>query len=185
MPTSTARDRLLALVGVMIIGSLLYALAIYLTSVLNIPGASNVQLRPGIVVPIVCGALFGPAAGFVSGFVGSLVADHILGWGWWVFWYLGNGLMGLASGLFRPPDADYSRLAPVAGVVARAIAGIAVGMGIASASEHWVTRASWNDVLVGNFLPAFFSNLMSAVILVPIILLFYGVLLEATNLDQA
>ena len=58
-------------------GSILYALSICLTSILAIPGADNVQLRPGVVVPIVVGALFGPAAGFTSGCAGNLAADQL------------------------------------------------------------------------------------------------------------
>jgi uncharacterized membrane protein len=80
-----------------------------LTSIIDIPGSDNVQLRPGVVIPIVCGALFGPVAGFVSGFAGNLIADQVLGWGFWPFWYLGNGLMGLAVGLFRQLDGSYTR----------------------------------------------------------------------------
>jgi energy-coupling factor transport system substrate-specific component len=170
-------------ISAMAAGSLLYALTIFLTAILNIPGSDNVQLRPGVAIPIVCGALFGPAAGFVSGFLGNLAADQFLGWGWWPFWYLGNGLMGLASGLFRPAKPDYSRLATVFGVVGRAAAGITIGMGIASISERWVTQSSWQDIWWNNFLPAFLSNLMNATILVPIILLLYGILRESTALD--
>src|SRR4051794_17600985 len=53
--------------AIMLAGSALYALAIYLTAIVNIPGSDNVQLRPGVAIPILCGALFGPVAGFVTG----------------------------------------------------------------------------------------------------------------------
>src|SRR5688500_436158 len=123
MFNASYQQRLLRHFGVMIIGSILYALAIYLTAILDIPGADNVQLRPGVAIPILCGAFFGPAAGFISGFAGNLAADQVLGWGWWPFWYIGNGVMGLAAGCFRPAKADYSRLSVVLGVVARATVG--------------------------------------------------------------
>src|SRR5689334_6077484 len=106
---------LLRHVGVIVVGSFLYALTIFLTAILNIPGSDNVQLRPGVAIPIVCGALFGPVVGFVTGLVGNLAADQFLGWGWWPFWYIGNGLMGAASGLFREEKPDYSRLSTVFG----------------------------------------------------------------------
>jgi energy-coupling factor transport system substrate-specific component len=181
MLNTSPQLRLLRHFGVMAIGSLLYALAIYWTAILDIPGADNVQLRPGVVIPILCGAFFGPFAGFVSGFAGNLAADQLLGWGWWPFWYIGNGVMGLAAGCFRPAKPDYSRLSVVSGVVARAAVGITVGMGLASISEIWVTQSSWNDVLWVNFLPAFLSNLVNAALLVPIILLIYAVLRESTT----
>jgi energy-coupling factor transport system substrate-specific component len=179
------RKRLSIQLGAMIVGSILYSLAIYLTSSIQIPSADNVQLRPGVVIPIICGALFGPIPGFVSGFAGSLLADQTLGWGWWPYWYLGNGLMGLFSGLFRPAHSDYTRLPTVLGVLARAAVGITVGIAIASISERWVTQSSWDDILWVNFLPAFLSDLVNAAILVPIILLFYGILRESTELDPA
>lgn len=166
-------------------GSILYALSICLTSILAIPGADNVQLRPGVVVPIVVGALFGPAAGFTSGCAGNLAADQLLGWGWWPFWYFGNGMIGLAAGMFRPASggANYTQLRPVIGVLLRALLGIGIGMGIASLSERWVTNSSWADVVQVNFLPAFLSNTATATILTPVVLLIYGILRESTSLD--
>lgn len=161
-------------------GSTLYALAIYLTAMLDIPGADNVQFRPGVAIPILCGALFGPTAGFVSGFAGNLIADQLLDWGWWPFWYFGNGLMGLAAGCYRPVSVDYSRLSVVLATVGRAAAGTAVGMAVASISELWVTQSSWSDILWVNFVPAFLSNTVNAALLVPLVLLIYGVLREST-----
>jgi energy-coupling factor transport system substrate-specific component len=168
-----------------IVGACLYAVSIYLTSIVDIPGADNVQVRPGVVIPIVCGALFGPVAGFVSGFAGNLIADQALGWGFWPFWYLGNGLMGLAVGLFRPAGYNYARLRHVGAVLACAIVGIAVGMALASISELWVTQSSWDDVVWVNFVPAFLSNTLNAAILTPIVLLLYGILRDSTKLDPA
>jgi len=174
MPLSVRQQRLLFQFAPPIVGSLLYALGIILTSILDIPGAANVQIRPAVAIPIVCGAFFGPVTGFVSGFVGNLAADQVLGWGWWPFWYLGSGIMGLVPGLLRPTNANYTQLSAIGAVLLRAVIGITVGMAVAALSEHWVTQSSWNDVLWGNFLPAFLSNLVNAVILVPIMLLLYG-----------
>jgi energy-coupling factor transport system substrate-specific component len=167
-----------------LVGSILYAVSIYVTAILNIPGADNVQLRPGIAIPVVCGALFGPVAGFVSGALGNLLADQALGWGFWLFWYFGNGLLGLFAGLARPRDPNYARLPAVLGVIWRSCVGIILGMGLASLSERWVTHSSWDDVVYVNFVPAALSNLANALVLVPIILLLYGLLREATRLDE-
>jgi energy-coupling factor transport system substrate-specific component len=169
--------------AIMLVGSALYAIAIYLTAILNIPGADNVQLRPGVAIPILCGALFGPVAGFVTGFVGNLAADQFLGWGFWFYWYIGNGIMGLAAGLFRAPATAYPRAQAIVLVVGRAALGILLGMAIASISEYWVTESSWNDIVWVNFVPAFVSNLLNAIIIVPIALVLYGVLRESTSGD--
>jgi energy-coupling factor transport system substrate-specific component len=170
-------------IAVMVAGSVLYAVAICLTAILNIPGADNVQLRPGVAIPILCGILFGPAAGFVTGFVGNLAADQFLDWGFWFYWYIGNGIMGLAAGLFRPPPTAYPRPQAIFLVVGRAAVGIMIGMAIASISEYWVTDSSWNDIVWVNFVPASLSNLINAAIIVPIFLVLYGVLRESTSGD--
>jgi energy-coupling factor transport system substrate-specific component len=183
MLTSSWARHAIKQIAVMVAGSALYALAIYLTSILNIPGADNVQFRPGVAIPILCGALFGPAAGFVTGFVGNLAADQFLGWGFWFYWYIGNGIMGLTAGLFRPSPAAYPRPQAIFLVVGRAALGILLGMAIASISEYWVTESSWNDIVWVNFVPAFVSNLLNAVIIVPIVLVLYGVLRESTSND--
>src|SRR5262245_45083004 len=174
MQSSSRQQRLLLQFGPPIVGSLLYAIGIVLTGILDIPGAANVQVRPAVAIPIICGAFFGPVAGFISGFAGNLVADQVLGWGWWPFWYLGSGIMGLVPGLLRSANANYTRLGTIGAVLLRAAIGIAVGMAAAALSEHWVTQSSWDEVLWGNFLPAFLSNLVNALILVPIVLLLSG-----------
>jgi energy-coupling factor transport system substrate-specific component len=183
MLTSSWLRRAMKQITVMAAGSALYAVAIYLTAILNIPGADNVQLRPGVAIPILCGAFFGPAAGFVTGFVGNLAADQFLGWGFWFYWYIGNGIMGLAAGLFRAPTASYPRPQAIFLVIGRAALGILVGMAVASISEYWVTESSWSDIVWVNFVPAFVSNLLNAAIIVPLFLVLYGVLRESTSSD--
>lgn len=183
MFSSSWVQRAIKQIVVMVAGSALYAAAIYLTAIVNIPGADNVQLRPGVAIPILCGALFGPAAGFVTGFVGNLAADQFLGWGFWFYWYVGNGIMGLAAGLFRPPATAYPRAQAIILVIGRAALGILLGMAIASISEYWVTESSWSDIVWVNFVPAFLSDLLNAAIIVPIVLVLYGVLRESTSGD--
>ena len=183
MVTSSWLGRAMKQAGLMAAGSTLYAAAIYLTALVYIPGADNVQLRPGVAIPILCGALFGPAAGFVTGFLGNLVADQVLGWGFWFYWYIGNGIMGLAAGMFRPPTSAYSRATAIGLVVGRAALGILIGMAVASISEYWVTQSSWNEIVWVNFVPAFLSDLINAAIIVPIVLILYSMLYESTSGD--
>lgn len=181
----STHHQLLRFVAASTVGSVLYAVAIYLTAILNIPGTENVQFRPGIVIPILCGVFFGPLPGFISGLVGNLAADQLLGWGWWPFWYLGNGLVGLACGLVAPDTHRHTNLTSILGVLKGAALGIVLGMGLASLTERWVTDSSWNDIIWLNFVPAVLSNTINAVVLVPIILLCYGILRESTSVDIA
>ena len=184
MLTSSTRQRWIITIVAAVAGAALYGFSIYLTAALDIPVADNVQVRPGVAIPVVCGALFGPLAGFAAGFAGNFAADRLLGWGFWPFWYIGNGILGLAGGMFRGTKPNFARLSTVASVTGRAVAGIFIGMAIASISELWVTQSSWSDVVYVNFLPAFLSNTVNVVILVPIILLIYGLLYESTQLER-
>jgi energy-coupling factor transport system substrate-specific component len=51
-----------------LIGMVVYAACSWAANTTVIPGLPS--LRPGIVVPIFCGALFGPIGGFVVGAAG-------------------------------------------------------------------------------------------------------------------
>ena len=44
--------------------------------------------------------LFGPAVGFIGGFVGNLLVDVTAGWGIWWSWIIPTGLFGLLIGIF-------------------------------------------------------------------------------------
>src|SRR6266571_8157120 len=77
-------------------GSLLYAAVNLMTDPLSLAGVQVV--RPGIVVPLICGVFFGPVVGFFVGFLGSTGSD-LLTFGFYWNWSLGNGLVGLVAGL--------------------------------------------------------------------------------------
>jgi len=84
----------------MAIGAALYGALAWLFNgtVFAVPSVSQVALRPGIVIPILFGYLFGPVVGFFTGAVGNTIGDMLTGW---VSpqWSFGNGLIGLVSGL--------------------------------------------------------------------------------------
>ena len=54
------------------IGAALYAVITWAFNVWQIPGAGNVGIRPGIVIPMFFGIAFGPIVGFITGFVGNI-----------------------------------------------------------------------------------------------------------------
>lgn len=82
------------------IGAALYAVVTWAFNMWQIPGAGNVGIRPAIVIPMFFGIAFGPIVGFISGFVGNILADMLSGYGFWIWWDLGNGIIGLIPGLF-------------------------------------------------------------------------------------
>ena len=85
----------------MAIGAALYAIFSYLFNgtVFVVPSASQVALRPAIVIPMFFGYAFGPVVGFFSGAVGNMFGDALTGFGLSPQWSVGNGLVGFIAGL--------------------------------------------------------------------------------------
>jgi len=85
----------------MAIGAALYAVFSYLFNgtVFVVPSVSQVALRPAIAIPMFFGYIFGPVVGFFSGAVGNMFGDALTGFGLSPQWSVGNGLIGMISGM--------------------------------------------------------------------------------------
>ncbi len=85
----------------MAIGAALYAILSYLFNgtVFVVPSVSQVSLRPAIVIPMFFGYAFGPAVGLFTGAVGNMFGDALTGFGLSPQWSVGNGLVGMISGM--------------------------------------------------------------------------------------
>jgi energy-coupling factor transport system substrate-specific component len=156
------------------IGAALYAVLAYATNVLQLPGAGNVAIRPAVVIPMFFGIAFGPIVGFITGFVGNILSDLLSGWGFWFWWDLGNGLMGLIPGLIAASIVDYGTMKSILMGELFVILGVIGGMGVASLSEMWVSGADMNTVIFANFIPASVSNIINGLILLPILMVAYA-----------
>jgi len=156
------------------IGAALYAVLGYATNVLQLPGAGNVAIRPAVVIPMFFGIAFGPIVGFITGFVGNVLSDLLSGWGFWFWWDLGNGLMGLIPGLIAASIVDYGTMKSILMGELFVILGVIGGMGVASLSEMWVSGADMNTVIFANFIPASVSNIVNGLILLPILMVAYA-----------
>ena len=163
------------------IGAALYAVLAWATNVLQLPGSGNVSIRPAVVIPMFFGIAFGPIVGFISGFVGNILADLLSGYGFWFWWDLGNGLMGLIPGLIAASILDYKALKSILLGELFVILGAAGGMGVASLSEMWVSGADINTVIFANFIPAFVSNIINGLILLPILMIAYAAILQRSG----
>lgn len=163
------------------IGAALYAVLGYATNVLQLPGAGNVAIRPAVVIPMFFGIAFGPIVGFITGFVGNILADLLSGYGFWFWWDLGNGLMGLIPGLIAASIVDYKAVNSILKAELFVILGVAVGMGVASVSEMWVSGADINTVIFANFIPAFVSNIVNGLILLPILMVAYAAVVQRSG----
>lgn len=138
----------------MIVGILLYGLTSYLTAMVPVDGSS---LRPAVVILTVFGALYGPYVGFFAGTLGALIND-LLARDVWYHWILGNGLIGLFSGLpyflkgFHPLQGMARKIHYVL-VAACGIAGNYLGL-LTAVSIDLVIGTPGTDVISWALVPA-------------------------------
>jgi len=163
------------------IGAALYAVVTWAFNVWQIPGAGNVGVRPAVVIPMFFGIAFGPIVGFITGFVGNILADLLSGYGFWVWWDIGNGIMGLIPGLFSVMLVDFKSLRSILLSEVSVVLGVLLGMGVAAFSEMWVSGADLNTVLVANFLPAFLTNVLWGLVLLPLLMFAYSAIVSQSG----
>lgn len=163
------------------IGAALYAVLATATNFIQIPSAGNVSFRPAVAIPMFFGVVFGPIVGFIAGFLGNIISDLIAGYGFWFWWDLGNGLMGLVAGLVAASLVSYKDGKSILKAELFVILGVVVGMGVASLSEMWVSGADLNTVIFANFIPAAIPNLINGLILVPILMIAYDAIAKRSG----
>ncbi len=163
------------------LGAALYGVLSFATNILALPAAGNVALRPAVCIPMFFGVAFGPWVGFISGFLGNIIGDALSGWGFWFWWDLGNGIMGLIPGFAGLLIRDFrsARSLIIADVLSAV--GAIVGMLLASVSEIWVSGVDFNTALVGYFVPAAVTDILNGIILVPILMVAYSAVVARTG----
>jgi len=163
------------------IGAALYAVVTWAFNIWQIPGAGNVGVRPAVVIPMFFGIAFGPIVGFITGFVGNILSDMLSGYGFWVWWDIGNGIMGLIPGLFSAMIFKYNEQKSILRAELSVVLGTALGMALAAISEMWVSGADINTAIVANFLPAFITNIIWGLILLPILMIAYAAIAQRSG----
>lgn len=177
------------LVGITLLGTILYGTLSWITNFTPIGGAFEGQLRPGVAIPIVFGFLYGPWVGFLSGFLGNLGLDYLTGSvsyppdpatgnlirdffaAYFLNWQIGNGLFGLIPGLWSRFYQRYDRIWDL--VVATVITAVAIFIGTAFASFTDILIYDYVDfdfALNQELIPISQINLINGLLLVPILL---------------
>src|SRR5262245_17300236 len=116
----------------MVVGALIYGGLIWFTSFAQLDTGSGLQLRPGIVVPIIFGFAYGPIVGFGVGFFGNILGDMFTwqaAWGtyypYWQ-WAVGNGIMGMIPGIYALVRKQYRTWTDQIIAIIVALIGVAV-----------------------------------------------------------
>ena len=156
------------------IGAALYGVLAWATNFLQIPASGNVAVRPAVAIPMFFGVVFGPIVGFIAGFLGNIIGDLLSGYGFWVWWDLGNGIQALIPGLIFLTITNYRDLMSIVKAEVMIVVGIVVGMGLASLSEMWVSGTDFPTTVAINFMPSFITNIIWGLILVPILMVAYS-----------
>ncbi len=156
------------------IGAALYGVLSFATNWAQIPAAGNVAIRPAVVIPLFFGIAFGPWVGLITGFLGNVLGDLLSGYGFWLWWSLGNGVMGFVTGLIAGGMTTFKSGAEILKAEIMVVVGVAAGMFLASVSEIFVSGVTFATTLSINFLPAFISNIVNGLILTPILMVAYA-----------
>jgi len=156
------------------LGAALYGVLSWATNILALPAAGNIALRPAVCIPIFFGIVFGPWVGLISGLVGNIIGDALSGWGFWIWWDIGNGLMGMVPGFAAQMITSYRDAKSLVIADVFAVLGVVVGIGFASLSEIFVSGIDFATAFGGYFVPAALTNIINAIILVPILLVAYS-----------
>ena len=163
------------------IGAALYAILSLATNWIQLPSAGNVSFRPAVVIPMFFGVVFGPIVGFIAGFLGNIISDLIAGYGLWIWWDLGNGIMGMLPGLIAVWMTTYKAVKDIVWAEIFSALGVLLGMGLASVSEMWVSGADVNTVIFANFIPAIVPDLINGLILLPILMIAYAAIVQRSG----
>lgn len=163
------------------LGAALYGVLSWATNMLALPAAGNIALRPAVCIPMFFGVVFGPWVGFLSGFVGNIIGDALSGWGFWIWWDIGNGLMGMIPGFAAQMITSYRDAKSLVIADVFVVLGVVVGMGFSSLTEIVFSGLDFATAFGGYFVPAALTDIINGIILVPILMVAYSAIAARTG----
>lgn len=138
-----------------------------------LPGTGNVSIRPAFGLVTFFGYAFGPIVGLFVGFVGNAIIDQLSGYGFLTYWNwsIANGLAGFVAGL-----APLYLAAMMAGPLSRRAAAGAIAGAVGAIvgfifvfTDIWVGGQSADAILTGSYVPVVVADVITAVIVTPIL----------------
>ncbi len=146
--------------------------------VLKFPGISNADVRPQIVLICLAGFYYGPVYGFLTGFIGNISSDLLLGYGfeYLTSWSVGNGLMGMIIGFSR--QRSVLKLYKISQLLELTLFLILANVAFVTYSSIIYNLNHGSLTLDSNlkyyFLPVLNSNILASLLLFPVFLLLLG-----------
>jgi uncharacterized membrane protein len=175
------------IIGFGLLGAALYAFSNWTTFHIDIPGTTDVSIRPQYALLTFFGFAFGPMVGLITGLFGNLAGDWLSGFdvtrAW--PWSVANGLVGLLTGVgamlvSRSRGNARAMTAGVASVVATVIGFGFIWIELVTQPElgaqHGTTTAAY--ILSREYLPTVIVNSVIAAIATPILVLAWEPLRE-------
>ncbi len=145
---------------------------------IHLPGVSNVDLRPQIVLIFVVGYLYGPVFGFLAGFAGNFCTDLLFGYGlrYLPSWTIGNGLIGALIGFFPyRKNERLDRIGQMGWLIIALVLVNIVSLAYAAGMESLLDKHLPSAVNFRYFyVPALLSNIIGTLVLFPVIALGLG-----------
>ena len=146
--------------------------------VLKFPGISNADVRPQIVLICLAGFYYGPVYGFLTGFIGNMCSDMLIGHGFEYLssWSVGNGLMGMIMGFSR--QRSVLKLHKISQLLELTLFLIFANVAFVTYSSIIYNLNHGSLTLDANlkyyFLPVLNSNILASLLLFPLFLLLLG-----------
>jgi energy-coupling factor transport system substrate-specific component len=137
--------------------------------VFSIPVFANTSLKPAMAILALFAALYGPRVGFLVGFIGHWVTDLFAGWGVWLTWIVGSGMVGGLIGLFPVLTRDrlerglFGRLDFVLFMLL-AFAGNGLGYGCSAVLDHLLYAEPLSKVTLQLFIIALGNGILISVV---------------------
>jgi len=153
-----------------VIGGLIYGLLWALSHLVTLPNLLFISIRPAVAIPIFCGLMGGPVVGFGVGALGLFLGDFIVpGPAFAAYWDVSAGLLGLIAGLAGLTIKAYRSWWSYLAAELWALAAIYVSLDYITTRQVTYEALS-QDPWASIFIPAFWSNSVNALILVPILI---------------
>ncbi len=162
------------IIGYAIVAGLIYGISNYISSKINLPGCSFIELRPQVALPMFMGVFFGPLAGFISGCLGDRAGYAFQGFDIWYAWNwsIGNGFIGMLPGAIRwLKIKEIKSVRDYAWLLILIIAASFLPIVFASGIDIIARKLSLLHTVYTLILPAFITDAVFGMIIVPAMLI--------------